>query len=361
MRASSTVIWGTVLLALALVGLPAAAQDVVTSPLQDSHADVVWTQAKKAAALPMPLIEVTGEPAPASILNTSAGTPGGWNGHAPGGKATKSTQERTEPTIGAGSTIWYSYPPPFSLEIPILDYFVIPLFPVTTLGKLFFDDASGSGFVCSASSITSAGDWGPGNRQTVMTAGHCCSDGSGSFFNSWVFEPAHVSGTAPLGSWAAASATVFTAWHNNEDLSRDECVLQMFKLNGQNINDAVGALGYAFDQPLPQHYHATGWPAEAPFPGTTLFIVTASDAETDTTVAGELPFTHGIGSSMTGGSSGGAWIKNYQSGFGANQWNGLNSYKYTSPSRPLEMFGPYADFDVFDVLLRVVATAPAAP
>jgi hypothetical protein len=65
---------------------------------------------------------------------------------------------------------------------------------------------------------------------------------------------------------------------------------------------------------------------------------------------------------MTGGSSGGAWIKNYQSYIAAsnNYFNGLNSYKYTSPNRPAEMFGPYIDAN-FVGLLQSVATAPPAP
>ncbi len=225
--------------------------------------------------------------------------------------------------------------------------------------SLFFSKG-GSGFVCSASSVTSAGAWGAGNRQTVVTAGHCCSDTSG-FFSNWVFEPAHANGAAPLGRWTAANATVLNSWFETEDLSRDVCVLQMNPLSGANINDAVGALGYAFNQPLPQQYHATGWPAAAPFDGNLLYVVSASDAETDTAAAGDFPYTHGIGNVMTGGSSGGAWILNYQSLFGENRFNGLNSYKYTFPDRPAEMFGPYIDDVIINDLLQEVATAPAAP
>ena len=171
----------------------------------------------------------------------------------------------------------------------------------------------------------------------------------------------------PLWELDAANASVFNAWHTSGDLSRDECVLQMNTIGGQNINDTVGALGYKYDLPLPQHYHAAGWPAAAPFPGGILTIVTASDAETDTQQAGSLPFTHGIGNIMTGGSSGGPWIVDYQPGqgfagpVGPVFWNGLNSYKYTSPARPDEMFGPYIDFTVFDVLLQFAATQPAVP
>lgn len=64
---------------------------------------------------------------------------------------------------------------------------------------------------------------------------------------------------------------------------------------------------------------------------------------------------------MTGGSSGGAWIMNYQSLVGKNEFNGLNSYTYTSPNRPDEMFGPYIDDVIIDTLLQYVATLPAAP
>ena len=315
----------------------------------------------------MPLREVTGTLVPATI--GEGRTPGGWTGHGPGGEAIRLEMENVgegvAPTIGTGSTIWYDYPPPSNIQIPILDYFGIPSYPLTTLGKLFFQIGASS-FVCSAASITSAGDWGAGNGQTVMTAGHCCSDAAGGFFSNWVFEPLHQNGAAPLGSWTAATATVFTAYHTGGDLSRDACVLQMNTLGAENINDAVGALGYQFDLPLPQHYHATGWPAAAPFTGDLLFVVTASDAETDTLQAGALPYTHGIGNVMTGGASGGAWLVNYQPGFedqsfGDVFWNGLNSYKYTAPARPDEMFGPYADFSLFDVLLRAAATAPPAP
>jgi hypothetical protein len=136
----------------------------------------------------------------------------------------------------------------------------------------------------------------------------------------------------------------------------------MFKRNGQNINDGIGALGYAWNYTLPQNYVATGWPAAAPFTGGLLYYALTSDAETDTNQAGLLPYTHGVGSVMTGGSSGGAWIKNYQSYIaGANNYfNGLNSYKYTNPARPDEMFGPYID-NAFVSLLQAVATAPPAP
>jgi V8-like Glu-specific endopeptidase len=372
LRCLSPAAWtGSFLALLALPGLVVAQQIVMSPPQTAQQTSAYWTAARKAAARPMPLRSVSGSPAPASMSVLHAGrTSGMTGGNLPAGAAADAAVARaamsipsgTAPTFGPGSTIWYQYPPPGTLSLPTLDYFAVPLFPNTAVGKLFFS-APGGTYVCSAQSVTSSGTWGPGNRQTVVTAGHCCSDGAGTWFGNWVFEPAHVAGNAPFGSWTAAGAGVLAAWHDQGDLSRDFCVLQMNTLNGNNINDAVGALGYAWGQPLPQSYTATGWPAGAPFNGGLLYYSFASSAETDTEQAGAFPFTHAIGSQMTGGSSGGAWILKYQSAIAGNNniFNGLNSYKYTSPNRPAEMFGPYVDAGFITGLFQPVATLPAVP
>jgi V8-like Glu-specific endopeptidase len=363
---------GSVFCLLLLPGV-AGAQQIVASPQQTTQRSAAyWTASRKAAAQPMPLRSASGTPVAAGISAVTVGrNPGSVGGNLPAGAAGNPALARVAhatvpadvaPALGTGSTTWYAYPPPSTLSIPILDYFTVPLYPNTAVGKLFFS-GPGANYVCSAQSVTSAGAWGAGNRQTVITAGHCCSNGAGTFFGNWMFEPAHVNGSAPLGSWAAGGALVYTAWHEKADLSRDFCVLQMHPLNGQNINDAVGALGYAWNQPLPQSFTATGWPAAAPFTGGLLYHSFASSAETDTTQAGVFPFTHGIGNPMTGGSSGGAWVLKYQSYLAGNTnfFNGLNSYKYTTPNRSAEMFGPYVDADFINTLFQVVATMPALP
>ena len=229
----------------------------------------------------MPLRRVSGRPAAASAASIHSGqTPAAVPGNLPARASRDRSLARAlravrspsnpEPSFGAGSTVWYDYPPPFTLHVPVLDYVFVPSFPNTALGKLFFS-RDGGNYVCSAQSVTSAGTWGAGNRQTVVTAGHCCSDGAGTWADSFTFEPAHTNGAAPLGTWFYANATVYTAWHTGGDLSVDYCVLQMQKNSGQDINDAVGALGYSSGLPLPQSYTATGWPAAAPFTGGILF------------------------------------------------------------------------------------------
>jgi len=352
---------------LASTATLAVAADIVTSPPNDPRESAgYWTAERKATAQPMPLVQTLGEPIAAPFIE-STGEPGSIAGNPPADESGFASEEEiaVQPQFpGDGTdTIWYDYPPPSNIyHAPFA--VLRARFPLSTLGKLFFSDGT-SNYVCSAQSVTSAGSWGNGNRQTVVTAGHCCSDGAGTFFSNLLFEPAHHEGSAPLGSWTGFDATVFTAWHTTGDLSVDLCVIQMNTLNGNNINDAVGALGYTWNRPLPQEYTATGWPAASPFSGGKLYLNHASDAETDTAQAGVVDFTHGIGNRMTGGSSGGAWIVSYNPSPAApasstNFFNGLNSYKYTNPNRPLEMFGPYIN-DLFVTLLQTVATAPAAP
>ena len=345
------------------------AQAISTSPIQSpAQVSAYWTAERLSEARPMPLRRVAGTPtaAPASLVqgprtpitSPSASPKGGGAG--PLERVAREPQA-PEPVFGPGSTVWYDYPPPSTLNVPVLDYAVIPSFPNTATGKLFFSQAGGN-FVCSAQAVSSAGTWGAGNGQTLVTAGHCCSNGAGIFSTNMTYQPAHLNGAAPLGTWSAYLWRVYTEWHNGADLSVDYCVVQMSPRAGRNLHAVTGYLGYAANLPLPQHYTATGWPAAAPFTGGLLYHASASDAETDTAAAGLLPYTHGIGNAMTGGSSGGAWIRNYQSlvpGANTNLFNGLNSYKYTTPARPAEMFGPYIDTLFVSLLESVAIEAPA--
>ena len=79
--------------------------------------------------------------------------------------------------------------------------------------------------------------------------------------------------------------------------------------------------------------------------------------------------TISIGNDETGGSSGGPWILGFDTGNspgnppgfpGGNFANGLNSFKWTNPARPLEMNGPqFKDFNFNQ--LRLFAEGLACP
>jgi hypothetical protein len=305
---------------------------------------IVWTPESRASAIPMPLGEATGFPG-RSDATTPAGPAGSERGMLPG--QTDGPPVRTEGPAPVGPEInggveWYSYPPPFTRWLPRYGY---SRYPHSTMGKLFFSDGFGN-YVCSGAAVVCAGE-----LDLVMTAGHCCSDGAGSFYTGWQFVPAcqgpGCSLQAPYGFWDWESVTVFNAWHLSGDWARDECFLKVAP-NGPELHTVTGSLGFSWNQTQPVHYVASGWPQDPPFNGNLHWLVGASAAERDGSLS---PETIGIGNDMTKGSSGGAWVQSYKQGATATSqfWNGLNSYKYTTPSRPQEMFGPYVDTTVNDL------------
>ncbi|GHD02694.1 trypsin-like serine peptidase [Zhihengliuella salsuginis] len=199
--------------------------------------------------------------------------------------------------------------------------------PVSHIGKVFFT-LGGNNYVCSGNSIMS------GNSSTVSTAGHCLNEGPGAFATNFVFVPAYDDGAAPYGQWAAEELHAPAAWVDNGDMAYDTGFAVVAPLNGQSLNDAVGASGVQFNADRGLGYQAYGYPAANPFDGSDLFSCLDGDAAND-------PYnpqfnSQGIDCNMTGGSSGGPWfIGSGSSGY----QNSVNSYGYGSNSTT--MYGPY--------------------
>jgi len=349
---------GTLAIAVLLSGLgmlPAAraATDAVTQRNDQPPDRTVeyWTDTTTTAAVPMPLVSKTGTP----FMPQQFGPPGpsgSVTGFLPGSGFAGSVAPQVsieattvEPKIFGGFE-WYPYPPPHTRYYP---RFGNTYYPHSTLGKLFFSDGA-TNYVCSGAAVVCK------DLNLVMTAGHCCAAGNGAtWYSNFLFVPAcvgancNVGGTAPFGRWTWESVTVPTAWFYSGDLGHDVCLLKTAP-NGslQELHQVTGSLGLAWNQTQPVHYTMTGWPAAAPFAGDRLVFEIGSTADLDGT---QSPNTVGVGNYLTGGSSGGAWIKDYKQGAGTvNQyWNGLNSYKYNSPDRPSEMYGPYPDTTVFNI------------
>ena len=337
-----------ILLVLRGASTPALAEGDTVTKVND-HAEqafAYWTEAAVGAVTPMPLLSKEGVPSlPQSFA--APGPAGAVAGRWPGSMAKRAPivldESSAEPKIFGGAQ-WYSYPPPHTRFFP---RFGLTYFPHSTLGKLFFTDGLFN-YVCSAAAMTC------GNLNLVMTAGHCCAAGNGfTWYDDWLFVPACFGSNcilggagAPFGVWDWESVSVPTGWFTSGDFARDVCFLETAPKSGLELHQVTGALGFAWNQTQPIHYTMTGWPAEAPFSGGNLVFELASTAELD---GSEIPNTVGAGNFMTGGSSGGAWIKDYTQGTTGLYWNGLNSYKYISPARPAEMFGPYIDTTIFNI------------
>jgi V8-like Glu-specific endopeptidase len=210
----------------------------------------------------------------------------------------------------------------------------ITAYPKSTVGKLFFS-LNGGNFVCSASVI---------GRSTVITAGHCNSDGTSTFATNRLFCPSF-DGVASLtrGCWAVTTSFVSGRWHTLGDPDYDYSCLVINTTGtvlANKIGNVTGWLGRAVNFASSQAERTFGYPAAAPFTGGTLQTTASTDWYTHDFVAGG-QISKIIGSDLTGGSSGGPWILGWTGGLAetadtdasgttdpANNWvNGVNSHK----------------------------------
>jgi len=243
-----------------------------------------------------------------------------------GGMPDESPLADADPQATSGG---YNYPPPFTRYEVFTPY---TQYPYRTIGKLFFR-RGGRSYVCSAASI--------GNN-AIYTAGHCLHAGNNSS-SGWatnvVFVPGYRDGNAPYGQWQARQLFVRTAWYRHgisKGLAQDMGGAILYPKSGRKISQRVGWLGFAWNWSRYQHWAQHGYPAASPFNGRRLIANYSSYAYQGS--VGANPRPTGVGSDLTGGSSGGPWILRFGT---ANYVNGVNSYRRRS--RPQEMFSPYFD------------------
>ena len=322
-----------------------------------------WTPERMRTAVPLELPQGTGASLPTGVTThtLSSDPPGyapGWDPRS--GKPQPSADTAVEveldalqgaatspklddtmhgpaPTNPAGTAY-----PPFQRWTWNANYTV---YPVGTIGKLFFTKATGGNFVCSASVI---------QRSTLVTAGHCVSQGNGVFHNNFLFCPSYWKGAgsgAPngvRGCWPGVGVVTTWQWHNVANTDRDyACIVtaNAGTVQNQPVGNVTGWLGRAWNWPSSKAEMAFGYPAASPFQG--YHIITASSTEWYTSNRSNANegavnlVSKYIGSDMTGGSSGGPWIlgfnhknKEYPDTDGesvtdsGNNWvNGVNSHK----------------------------------
>jgi V8-like Glu-specific endopeptidase len=323
-------------------GGPAASSDVVSSDQSGVAvgAPAQWTAEQMAAAKPYPL---PGPSAPSSApqeLGGPTGAPGtsAGNSAAGGGSAGAATESQAGPEVavpassGGAQPLTSTYPSPFSRW-----FWLGPtrVYPIMTVGKLFFNQSGGS-FVCSAATV---------GQDSIWTAGHCLHAGNNSaagWSTNVLFCPGYNNGAIEpvLGCWSASRLTVSTLWYQQGNLDRDFGAANMAD-NGTRLTGKIGTrtgwLGFAWNQARQQHYLAFGYPAGSPFNGQRLVTCAAEFAFTENGRTGYVD-SQSIGCDMTGGSSGGPWIWRFQNG---NYINGHNDWRFTA--RPLEMNSPYFD------------------
>jgi len=188
-------------------------------------------------------------------------------------------------------------------------------FPWRTIGKLLITSPTGGSGWCTASVISP--------NDIIVTAAHCCYDrGAQSWMRDWTFAPAMRDTTAPGGLFPAISAVVLTAWINEGGRKNDVCVLTMGRnQKGRRLSSLVGWLGRSWNYGEVQHHRAFGYPSNIESGKFKYECAAESYANCgDTNVLAQ-------GCSMTNGSSGGPWIRQFrmfQSG-AVNYVNGVVS------------------------------------
>jgi hypothetical protein len=168
---------------------------------------------------------------------------------------------------------------------------------------------------------------------------YCCSTATVAAEKAW----------APFGryAWTGGWETA-TAWLNNRDLSEDEAAMEVGKsdITGLTLGQSVGWDGFAWNEPVNEHFVTFGYPAGAPYTGKFMEEDISNTGGQDSSGGANPENPLYIGSPFTGGSSGGAWDIDWSttaSGYinGHNDYVHVNSLGVETPAD--QMYSPYQD------------------
>ncbi|MFD7924088.1 trypsin-like serine peptidase [Streptomyces sp. NPDC059740] len=181
----------------------------------------------------------------------------------------------------------------------------------TTEGKVFFQNAGGGTFACSAT-VANAD-----NRSVVLSAGHCVVDAAtGEVYRNWVFIPGYANGNRPYGTFTATDLFhldqyVATAGNANWDMA----FARVGQVDGRTLGDTVGAQGIAFNSPTGRHVHSFGYGGSAAEGNGERLNHCEGDEFADAGREGSTMW--GIDCVQTGGSSGGGFLADFDTAAGS--------------------------------------------
>ncbi|MFF1377602.1 trypsin-like serine peptidase [Streptomyces sp. NPDC058308] len=193
-----------------------------------------------------------------------------------------------------------------------------------TVGRLFFVNASGADTWCTATAVKSA------NRSAVLTAAHCVRRGSSPANTniSMVFVPGYHKGKAPYGAFAVRQAVTPRAWQ--EDSANDMSALTVDAgENGKKLTSVVGGQAVAFNRPVGGTISSFGYSATRPQLGEQLLRCVGT--------AKKEHGTQFIPCDMSGGSSGGPWLADFNAATGKGVVVSVNSS--LDSLTPTKMYG----------------------
>jgi hypothetical protein len=196
----------------------------------------------------------------------------------------------------------------------------------TTAGKVFFYNPKTNGsYACSGDAVNS------GNKSVVATAGHCVVDTDGTAYTNWVFIPGYDHGNRPYGTFAATSLHWEPQRIGDSDAAWDAAFVTVGTVNGRRLVDTVGGQGIGFDQTPGQYVRSFGYGGSAAEGGGEQMNWCAGTEVFGSGHAGGGVW--GIDCVQTGGSSGGAFLANFDTASGGGMQIGnisisVGSYEY---------------------------------
>lgn len=329
-------------------------QAVASPVVADGNAVLsYWTAARMANATPLDLPVATGNEGADNFTTSTANEPVVMQPSAvPASEQNSAPQDSSNPEMDpAPPPLGYTYPFPFTrFDVVPLLYAptIVPnavninaTFPYRTVGKVFFTKDTGGNFVCSASVIA---------NHLLLTARHCIyNTTTGNFYTNVMFAPGYFNRDNPNlgGRW---SYRRLHTWANPAPNWRyDIGFIQLFDNDGRGcggsqggrpIESFTGHLGFFYGGSYDQvEWNEFGYPAAGMFNGQ---VMVEADSSTGVVGGGGAwNDTIQVGNDMTGGSSGGPWIRHmFPNQFGnlQNLANGLNSF--APAGRPSATGGP---------------------
>ncbi|GAB2891120.1 trypsin-like serine peptidase [Streptomyces mayteni] len=236
------------------------------------------------------------------------------------------------------------------------------------IGKVFFDSPEGP-MVCSGTVVKDPNN--PGQSNLVATAGHCVHAGTGggwyrniSFVPAYnnnglsaaeANDPANVGEVAPYGVFWANYVSTTQYWLDNgtttggEGAHGDFAVLSVEPEDGSGLSleETVGsAVDVDFDAPAVSGLGPVslyGFPAAAPYDGALMYRCDGTPGRL--AIDPTMPVLYWVGCTMTGGSSGGPWLRTGDSGEPE-----LISVNSIGPFESTWLAGPRLDVEAQDVL-----------
>jgi V8-like Glu-specific endopeptidase len=209
---------------------------------------------------------------------------------------------------------------------------VVTSWPHRLAGKVFFKDpGNGKNYVCSGAILA---------RRLILTAGHCLYNRAGNYFHTnHIFVPAYDATRSfqPYGIWSRGYAIVPSQWANSSGFPtsadfgifavRDRYIASTYR----KIGEYLGWFGWQTYRLNGNQVKALGYPGNLDSGGRM--------AQTDAQVYYRTSYAGEIGTSQSGGSSGGAWVQDFGirsagqqliNSTGSNRIVGVTSYGPTN-------------------------------